>query len=445
MQSTKSYSGLMVLIAALIAVPAMAQEDAGDQKSPAPETEAAAEATPVPAPTPSPEPTPRPIEGIEPVTTESGLKYWDIKAGEGETPRSGAKVTVDYTGWLKDGTMFDSSVTKGRPFKFRTNTGVIQGWLEGISTMKAGGIRRLEIPADMAYGKQARGKIPADADLIFEIELISIDEQGPEKPSTEGIEPTTTESGVKYWDIEKGEGESPSAIDRIKMDYSGWVDSGRLAWSSFGTGRPFDGPMSAMPEGWAEGVRSMKAGGRRVIAVPAALAFGERGSQGIPPNSDMLFDVHLLEVKKPPKQTSVEGIEPVTTDSGLKYWDIKEGEGESPQDNSSVTVHYTGWLQDGTMFDSSVEKGQPFTFRMSGGVIKGWIEGAKTMKVGGKRRLEIPPDLAYGERGFPPVIPPNSTLIFEIEVIGVETPDAPKAPEAPKAMEAPKKADESEE
>jgi hypothetical protein len=111
----------------------------------------------------------------------------------------------------------------------------------------------------------------------------------------------------------------------------------------------------------------------------------------------------------------------VATPSGLKYIDEVVGTGESPKLGSAVTVHYTGTLLNGTKFDSSVDRNQPYTFRIGAGtVIKGWDEGIMTMKVGGKRRLIIPPELAYGARGRGPEIPPNSTLVFEVELLDVK-------------------------
>lgn len=110
----------------------------------------------------------------------------------------------------------------------------------------------------------------------------------------------------------------------------------------------------------------------------------------------------------------------VTTSSGLRYTDLLVGNGPLAEDGMAVAVHYTGWLTDGTKFDSSLDRGQPFTFQLGASqVIRGWDEGVKGMRVGGKRKLVIPPELGYGERGAGGVIPPDATLVFEVEFMGV--------------------------
>lgn len=110
----------------------------------------------------------------------------------------------------------------------------------------------------------------------------------------------------------------------------------------------------------------------------------------------------------------------VTTPSGLKYVDQVVGTGEAAVAGKTVNVHYTGWLENGKKFDSSVDRGQPFSFPLGAGrVIKGWDEGVQGMKVGGKRKLTISSDLGYGSRGTGGVIPPNATLIFDVELLGI--------------------------
>jgi FKBP-type peptidyl-prolyl cis-trans isomerase len=111
----------------------------------------------------------------------------------------------------------------------------------------------------------------------------------------------------------------------------------------------------------------------------------------------------------------------VTTKSGLKYVDLKVGTGEEAKKDKTVSVHYTGWLKNGTKFDSSVDRKQLFDFRLGKGeVIAGWDEGVAGMKVGGKRKLIIPPDLGYGQRGAGGVIPPGAELTFEVELFKVK-------------------------
>ena len=115
--------------------------------------------------------------------------------------------------------------------------------------------------------------------------------------------------------------------------------------------------------------------------------------------------------------------ENITTASGLQYQDLVEGTGAQPEAGQQVVVHYTGWLESNNQkFDSSLDRGQPFSFTIGRGqVIRGWDEGVASMKVGGKRRLTIPADLGYGARGAGGVIPPNATLVFDVELLDVKS------------------------
>jgi FKBP-type peptidyl-prolyl cis-trans isomerase len=142
----------------------------------------------------------------------------------------------------------------------------------------------------------------------------------------------------------------------------------------------------------------------------AEMAKMKGGPKGMPSAPD-------LGMKPDPKTMQLPG-KPTRTKDGIIYADIKVGTGETPRHGDKVTVHYTGWLVDGTKFDSSYDRGKPSEFAVDQ-VIKGWTEMLLTMKPGGKRKVIIPPDLAYGDQGSPGGIPPKATLVFEIELISV--------------------------
>jgi peptidylprolyl isomerase len=236
----------------------------------------------------------------------------------------------------------------------------------------------------------------------------------------------TTDSGLQYIEIEEGSGPSPQEGDIVSVHYVGTLEDGTEFDSSHSRGKPIQfslGRGMVIP-GWEEGIALMKEGGKAKLIIPPELAYGERGAGGvIPPNATLTFEVELVSVQPgaPDAPTGVDEADYVTTDTGLKYYDLEVGDGPAPETGQQVTVHYTGWLVDGTQFDSSLDRGQPFPFVLGAGqVIRGWDEGVVGMKVGGRRQLVIPPELAYGERGAGGVIPPGATLIFEVELLAVE-------------------------
>ncbi|MCH8807621.1 MAG: FKBP-type peptidyl-prolyl cis-trans isomerase [Planctomycetes bacterium] len=231
--------------------------------------------------------------------TESGLRYWDVKVGDGESPSDPkARVTVHYSGWLTDGTLFDSSVKRGKPSEFRLD-GVIKGWTEGLMSMKVGGIRQLLIPPELAYGKRAKSNIPADSTLIFDVELIGVKNPpaAPKQTPVDKITPVTTESGLKYWDIKVGDGDSPQATSTVTVHYSGWLTDGKLFDSSVQRGSPATFRLNAVIKGWTEGVGSMKVGGKRRLEIPYQLAYGESGSRTIPPKATLIFEIELISFR----------------------------------------------------------------------------------------------------------------------------------------------------
>jgi peptidylprolyl isomerase len=360
------------------------------------------------------------------ITTASGLKYIEIEKGTGPAPQPGEVVSVNYRGMLEDGTEFDNSYDRGEPFQFALGEGmVIPGWDEGIAMMHQGGKARLIIPPDLAYGEAgASGVIPPNATLTFEVELVSISPGSPDAPTeVNEADYVTTESGLKYYDFQTGEGPSPQEGEVVSVDFTGWLTDGTKIGSSVDTGTPvvFAVGTGQMIPGWDEGMMTMKVGGKRQMVVPPELAFADQGAGDlIPPNATLILEVELLSISpgSPAAPTEVDEADYVTTDSGLKYYDLEVGDGPNPKNGQQVTVQYTGWLTDGTKFDSSIDRGQPFTFALgTGQIIPGWDEGIASMKIGGKRQLVIPPDLAYGEAGSGGVIPPNATLIFEVELL----------------------------
>jgi len=362
---------------------------------------------------------------------EGGLKSYDLTVGTGAAPVKGSKVTVHYTGWLTDepATQFDSSVARQRPFDFRLETGsVIEGWHKGVTGMKVGGHRQLIIPPEMAYGEQAKGKIPANSTLVFEIQLLDVgDVRVPPDalPTTDSW--TDGTDGLQFTDLEAGTGSAVVSGSVVEIEVTMWLEDGEFVMSTYSGERPIpfnQGGGRVLP-GWDQGTLGMKTGGKRLVRIPANLAFGDKGRGKIKPNATVLAQIDLVKVGDPRHVPEVmpkfDESAMTTTESGLQYVETQKGDGKQPQKGQQINVEYTGWLTNGTMFDSSFKGPNALRFPVGQGrVIKGWDEGLLSMSVGGKRLLRIPPDLAYGERGSPPVIPANSTLIFQVELVSIE-------------------------
>ena len=239
----------------------------------------------------------------------------------------------------------------------------------------------------------------------------------------------TTPSGLQFIELAPGAGELAKPGDLVKVHYRGTLADGTEFDSSYGRGEPIEfvlGQGQVIP-GWDEGIAMLRKGGKATLIIPPNLAYGEGGAGGvIPPNATLTFEVELVDFSAgppPPPEapTTLDESAFTTTPSGLKYAELAPGTGAKAAAGQQVSVHYTGWLTDGTMFDSSLSGGQPFEFTLGQGqVIKGWDEGVAGMQVGGRRQLVIPPSIAYGDRGAGSVIPAGATLVFEVELLAVK-------------------------
>jgi peptidylprolyl isomerase len=238
-----------------------------------------------------------------------------------------------------------------------------------------------------------------------------------------------TDSGLATKLLSKGTGTAhPDAWDSVTVHYTGWTTDGNMFDSSVSRGQPANFPLNRVIPGWTEGVQLMVVGEKRRFWIPEELAYG--GRPGAPAGM-LVFDVELIEINDapdPPKvPTDVAGPpdDAGVTDSGLASKVLSPGTGTvHPDAWDRVSVHYTGWTTDGSMFDSSITRGQPATFPLDR-VIPGWTEGVQLMVVGEKRRFWIPEELAYGGQPGRPA----GMLVFDVELIEIsDQVEPPKAP-----------------
>jgi peptidylprolyl isomerase len=269
-----------------------------------------------------------------------------------------------------------------------------------------------EMIANMAAQQQALPEVILDETAMAD--FLSLDME-------------TTDSGLQYFIEEEGPGAVPQEGDVVQVHYTGKLADGTIFDNSYEYEQPLAfalGKGMVIP-GWDEGISLLSVGSKAKLIMPPELAYGEFGAGGgIPPNATLYFDVELLDILpgSPESPAEVAEADYSVTDSGLKYFDFTEGDGPVPEEGQVVSMHYTGWLEDGTKFDSSLDYGLPFIFPVGQEyVIPGWEEGIASMKVGGKRQLVIPAELAFGDEGAGEIIPADATLIFEVELLEIQS------------------------
>jgi len=401
--------------------------------------------------------------------TATGLYYKLFKVSKDTIkPKIGdwVSLTMKYT--YKDSTLFDSKQAMGSPVRFQLPVSDFKGDIyEGIAMLSPGDSADFIINADSLFKKTFRQPtrpafIDTNSVIHFYITLLTVD--SPEtlmKKEVESLKKYVEEkkitvaplaSGLYFVETTAGKGAKIDSGVWVKAHFKVSLIDGKQIFSSYDRGEPmqfeygkrFDTP------GFEEGISKMTKGGKATLVVPSQIAFGEMGRGAmVPPYSTIIYEVEVVDVMskaqhdkqiaEEKKQAQIkmdnakkqEGdlmkkyladkkITAKPTASGLIYQEKVKGTGARAIAGKKVKVHYTGTLLNGTKFDSSRDRNEPFEFTLGQGqVIKGWDEGIALMNVGGKATLIIPSTIGYGDRDMG-TIPPYSTLVFDVELLDVK-------------------------
>lgn len=260
-----------------------------------------------------------------------------------------------------------------------------------------------------------------------------MDKYIPWDPDAKGVQ--TTQTGLQYIIVREGPktGARPKIDDKVRVMYDGRLTDGTQFDSSYERGQPAEFGVAQVIPGWTEGLQLMSEGDEFIFFIPSRIAYGDHPRPGglIKPGDDLIFRVELMNIVEPkfadaeawakytPWNSEHEDIQ--STDSGLEYVVLAEGEADavSPEPHDVVVVYYEGrFAETGEVFDSAYQRGEPAMFQANG-VIPGWVEALSMMKAGDRWLVHIPSALAYGPRGYAPIIPPNSDLEFEVELVDV--------------------------
>lgn len=234
-----------------------------------------------------------------------------------------------------------------------------------------------------------------------------------------------TSSGLKIAFINQGKGALIEKGDKVSLHYTGALEDKKKFDSSRENNQPFEfilGVGQVIP-GWEEGITYLRKGSAATLFVPSDLGYGDIAMPGIPANSDLYFDIEILDVQKGflPKLIPFEKKKTNLLSSGIELMMLKKGKGPKVKKGKIVEVHYTGYLQNGNIFESSLLRNKSVSFISGAGlVLKGWEDAISGLRAGDVVQISIPSELGYGENGRPPLIPPNAKLFFNIRVISVK-------------------------
>ena len=375
------------------------------------------------------------------IVLPSGVKYCVLsEGGQGAEPQEGDLVLCDYTGWTASGKLFDSSRIAVRPgsdpgpTEFHVGL-VIPGWTEALQLMTPGDRWLVSIPAAEGYGARGTGDgtIPPDTDLVFDVELLEVVSRVPrfQEWNAEAEDIVELESGVQLRVIDEGSGKSAADGMRMVMDSCCYDEKGRVQF--------FHGVVSTAPPAQLGQVlppwRTLgkdggavpfmkdlaayaKTGATLQVNVPGALGLGSMQREKSADDEIWMVSFPRGGTYEKPEFDVPADEELTTTESGLRYRIDREGTGRKPRNTSIVVAHYTGWLTNGSQFDSSHDRGAPSAFSLRG-VVSGWTEGVPLVGIGGSITLVVPAELGYGARGRPG-IPANSELVFKIDLMAAQ-------------------------
>ena len=263
---------------------------------------------------------------------------------------------------------------------------------------------------------------PSPLDRVLEGGAGPVDADAPE-------EFTTTDSGLGYRVLRKGNGQIAQSRDTVAVRYVAWFDNGTQFDSTYGQIAPVEVPLSEAIPAMREGMQYVSEGGMIVLDVPSELGYGSGGREGVvPPDKDLNYLIELVSITRGFARVEPGPADPdapsefSTTDSGLRYRILRKSDGPKPKVSDKVSVHYRGSLKNGTIIDSSYYRGEPFDMAIDQ-VFEGWKEGMTLIGVGGMIELEIPSELGYGTQGNPPRIPPNADLRFLVELLEIKSDD----------------------
>lgn len=231
----------------------------------------------------------------------------------------------------------------------------------------------------------------------------------------------TTESGLKYNITKKGNGRMAKPGDRVWVQYTGMLLNDSVFESTHETGaKDFHLGQGQLIKAWEEGLLLLEESGTMIMLVPPELGYGEQSYKGLKPNSTLIFEISLMQIDdgKQIEPFNISGLKSKKTKDEIEYYIVKQGEGRLAIKGDNAYVHYTGFLSNGSIFDSSHKKGKPVRITVGGGqVFEGWDFAIQEMNEGSKYRFVIPADLAFGEKGYKQIIPPNETILMDIELV----------------------------